>query len=275
MSISVQPGGSLLVAWQLKDRRVVIVGGGEVASQRLAAVLSADAFVTLISPRTGLHPVVAKLVTISTRITYYDRHFDGADDLAGADMVLTAIDDVETSREICALSRTLKIPVNVADIPPSCDFYFGAQVRRGPLQVLISTNGNGPKLANLIKRRIEGALPDNVGDAIEKVGMLRKRLRQRAPGVGGDLGKRRMGWMTGVCEAWSLDALASLDETVMDRLLDEGWEHDIVPPPHKILHAGLNRQLSLSDNLGSFSAGLIAGLLAATTVFLIARRRGT
>lgn len=264
----------MLIAWQLKDRRVVIVGGGEVASQRLVAVLSADALVTLISPRAGLHTAVAELVATSPRITYYDRAFQGPDDLAGAAMVLTAIDDVSTSRDICALCRTLKIPVNVADVPPSCDFYFGAIVRQGPLQVLISTNGNGPKLANLIKRRIESSLPQNVGHAIEKVGLLRKKLRQRAPGVGGELGKRRMAWMTGVCEAWSLDELALLDEAAMDRLLDEGWEHDVVLPPREIQRTRAETHFHLPDNFRPFSTGLIIGLLATTTIFLVARRRG-
>lgn len=100
-------------------------------------------------------------------------------------MVLTAVDDVEKSREICALCRKRKIPVNVADIPPSCDFYFGSQIRSGPLQIMISTNGQSPKLANLIRRRIENSLPEGVGEAIEKVGTLRCKLRERAPGVGG------------------------------------------------------------------------------------------
>lgn len=267
-------GGSLLIAWQLKDRRVLIVGGGQVASHRLTTVLSADALVTLIAPRTGLHPAVQALITDSARITYHDRTFRGPDDLAGVDMVLTAIDDVESSRHICALCRTLKIPVNVADVPPSCDFYFGAQLRQGPLQILISTNGNGPKLANLIKRRVEAALPDNVGQAIEKVGLLRAKLRERAPGVGGDLGKRRMSWMTSVCETWPMDELALLDDDAMDRLLDQGWEHDIVPLPHTILRTRRpDSHLSLPDNFGLFSAGLLTGLLAATTVFFITRLR--
>lgn len=274
----IEPGASLLLAWQLKDRRVVIVGGGEVASHRLLAVLSADATVTLISPRPGLHPVVEELVTTSPRITYHDRNFDGANDLAHADMVLTAIDDVPASREICVLCRTLKIPVNVADVPPSCDFYFGSQVRRGPLQIMVSTNGNGPKLANLIKRRIEGALPENVGQAIENVGMLRKRLRQRAPGVGGDLGKRRMKWMTSICDAWPINDLALLDEDTMERLLDEGWEHHVVLRPRDILPTrqwSSIRQYWPPQGVASFGAGFITGLLAATTLVLISAHRGS
>lgn len=79
------------------------------------------------------------------------------------------------------------------------------------LQVLVSTNGNGLRPAALIKQRIEAALPEPVEDAVESVGRLRRRLRQRAPGVGGELGTRRMRWITVVCEAWALEDLALLE----------------------------------------------------------------
>lgn len=225
----IEPGGSLLLAWQLRDKRVLIVGGGEVASGRLRAVLEADALVTLISPSTRLHPEVRYRIFsdphASPRITYHDRTYI-PEDIDGIDFVLTAIDDVSASREICQQARERRIPVNVADVPPECDFYFGSQIRNGPLQILFSTNGKGPKIANIIRRRVEESIPPGVGDAITKVGQLRERLRERAPGVGGSLGRRRMKWMIGICEAWSLEELAELDDEMMEKLLDDGWEKD-------------------------------------------------
>ena len=153
-----QPAASLMIAWQLRDKRVLVVGGGDVASGRIGHVLAAGAEVTVVSPRAGLHPATKQHIDASDRITYRDRTFVAAD-LDGADMVLTAIDDVAVSRAIAAQCRALRIPVNVADDPPCCDFYFGSQIRQGPLQILISTNGRGPKLANSIRRRIEESLP--------------------------------------------------------------------------------------------------------------------
>ncbi|KDQ60600.1 hypothetical protein JAAARDRAFT_554692 [Jaapia argillacea MUCL 33604] len=222
-------GGSLLIAWQLKDKRVLVVGGGAVASGRLESVLVADALVTLIAPFQGLHPLTKQFIDTCPRVTYHDRVFGGPQDLADVDMVLTAIDDVETSEQICAMCRTLRIPVNVADIPPSCDFYFGSQIRDGPLQVMISTNGQSPKLANIIRKRIEECIPDQAGEAIEKVGKLRTKLRERAPGIGGDVGKRRMRWMIDVCTAWEMEELALLDDEMMGKLLESGWEKGRVP----------------------------------------------
>lgn len=219
------PAASLLLAWQLKDKRILLVGGGDVASGRLESVLAAEALVTLISPRPGLHPKTLNLLQQNPdRIIYRDRDFSAIQDLEGIDMVLTAIDDTNVSRYICTLARERRIPINVADVPPLCDFYFGSQIQRGNLQILISTNGQSPKLANIIKKQIESNLPESVAKAIENVGVLRAKLRERAPGIGGDVGKKRMRWMIDVCNKWSLDDLALLDDQGIERMLDLGWE---------------------------------------------------
>jgi precorrin-2 dehydrogenase/sirohydrochlorin ferrochelatase len=226
---------SLLIAWQLRGKTVLLVGAGDVAAARLQSVLAADAYVVVVAPsQPGIHPTIQHLIATDSRVTYHDRPFQQSDLASGSshtsiDMVLTAIDDVETSRSIASQARALRIPVNAADIPPSCDFYFGSQIARGPLQILISTNGNSPKLANIIRTKIESQLPSNVENAILNVGTLRAKLRVRAPGVGGKLGQKRMKWMTDVCTTWDLDQLASMDDTVMEKLLDEGWNSLAVP----------------------------------------------
>ena len=104
-------------------------------------------------------------------------------------MVLTAIDDDEESLRIWRDTKAVKIPVNVAVLPPNCDIYFGSSlVRRGPLQIMASTNGRGPKIASLVRDKIEEALADHIEAAIENAGKLRVRLREKAFGVGGTLG---------------------------------------------------------------------------------------
>lgn len=107
-------------------------------------------------------------------------------------MVLTAIDDPQASSEVWKLCKEKRIPANIADVPPECDFYFGSVHRDGPLQIMVSTNGNGPKMAALVRQRIAKSLPPNIGDAIAKVGDLRKRLRKVAPAQ--EEGPKRMQW---------------------------------------------------------------------------------
>jgi precorrin-2 dehydrogenase/sirohydrochlorin ferrochelatase len=64
--------------------------------------------------------------------------------------------------------------------------------RDGPLQIMVSTNGKGPRLANIVRRSIAANLPNNIGEAISKVGKLRQMLREIAPGI--EEGPKRMTW---------------------------------------------------------------------------------
>ncbi len=208
---AVQGGGSLILAWQIRNKRVLVVGGGEVrislscnkkanpsdktdkiqvAAGRILNVLNADAKVTLVSPRDGLNDEVAHRVEKS-QVDYIDRKFQPSD-LDDVDMVLTAVDDPEASTEIWKLCKERKIAANIADVPPECDFYFGSVHRDGPLQIMVSTNGNGPKLASIVRKQIAANLPKNIGAAIQKVGMLRRKLRKVAPAV--EEGPKRMQW---------------------------------------------------------------------------------
>ncbi|KZZ86652.1 NAD(P)-binding domain protein [Ascosphaera apis ARSEF 7405] len=195
----VQPGGSLMIAWQVKGKNVLVVGGGEVAAGRILHALNADANVTVISP-SPLNQEVAHRVS-QGEVRHVNRKFN-PDDLTGAseiiadggeiDMVLTAIDDPKESVAIWHQCKELRIPVNVADVPEHCDFYFGSVYRDGPLQVMVSTNGNGPKMANLVKKRIQEALPEKTGAAINNVGLLRGQLRKIASTP--EEGPKRMRW---------------------------------------------------------------------------------
>lgn len=259
-------GGSLLIAWQLSGKDVLIVGGGEVASQRVDSILVTDAHITVLSPSSGLHPRTRKFIAdYPSRITYLDKSYDNNSEelqLAKYDMVLTALDDVELSRSICQFCRNRRIPVNAADIPDLCDFYFGSQIRDGPLQIMVSTNGNGPRLANLVKKKIVHALSGREGAAIEKVGVLRSKLKERSPGVGGAIGKRRMAWMTALCNEWDMDELASLDEGTMKWLLDHGWENAQVPSPQSL---GLNLTPKTTVSSSFFANPALPGIIGFLT----------
>jgi precorrin-2 dehydrogenase/sirohydrochlorin ferrochelatase len=203
----------------------------QVAAGRIVNVLNADAKITVVSPREGLNPEVAYRIE-QKQVDYVDRKFEPSD-LDGVDMVLTAVDDPEASSQIWKLCKERRIAANIADVPPECDFYFGSVHRDGPLQIMVSTNGKGPKLANIVRRQIAAGLPPNIGTAITRVGMLRKKLRQVAPDI--SEGPKRMQWyvhqvrycltfltphrMIKVCEAYSLDDLCALTEEDMENIL--------------------------------------------------------
>jgi precorrin-2 dehydrogenase/sirohydrochlorin ferrochelatase len=108
-------------------------------------------------------------------------------------MVLVAVDDPEASTQIWQLCKERRIPANIADVPSECDFFFGSVHRDGPLQIMVSTNGNGPKLASMIRKDIADKLPGDVGDAVRNVGILRRKLRDLAPEP--HEGPKRMKWL--------------------------------------------------------------------------------
>jgi precorrin-2 dehydrogenase/sirohydrochlorin ferrochelatase len=183
----------------------------------------------------------------NNQVEYFDRVFQPSDldDLA-ITMVLTAVDDPVASSEIYKLCHEKHIPANIADVPPECDFYFGSVHRDGPLQIMVSTNGKGPRLAAMVRKRIAEDLPDNVGAAISKVGQLRGRLRKVAPNI--EEGPKRMLWMSRVCEAWTLEDFCAMDERDMDTLLSF-YESGSVPSYEQVSR-GDDPETSLFD--GSF-----------------------
>ena len=200
---------------------------------------------TVVSPRDGLNPEVAYRVE-KGQVDYHDRKFEPSD-LDNVDMVLTAIDDPDASTDIWKLCKEKKVAANIADVPPECDFYFGSVHRDGPLQIMVSTNGNGPKLASIVRKQIAKNLPTNIGAAVQKVGTLRRKLRKVAPDI--EEGPKRMGWMSKVCEQWSLEDLVEMEEKDMERLLCF-YKPDTVPTFEKIRHGDLAEGPAFDGSFG-------------------------
>lgn len=174
----------------------------------------------MVCPRAGLNKEVAYRVE-RNQVTHIDRVFLPLDlePHKNVAMVLTAIDDPDASTRIWKYCKKLKVPANIADVPPECDFYFGSVHRDGPLQIMVSTNGNGPRLAAAIRRQIGEMLPKGTGDSIKKVGELRRKLRRVAPGKSTRDINKRMGWMSEVCDRWSTDDFNAMDEADMQALV--------------------------------------------------------
>lgn len=141
-------------------------------------------------PASGLNPEVSFRVS-EGQVKHKARNFEPSD-LDDADMVLVAIDDPAASTAIWKLCKERRIPANIADVPTECDFYFGSVHRDGPLQIMVSTNGRGPRLAASIRRFIAKRLPSNAGNAIEAIGNLRTKLRAHAPDQADS--PKRMAW---------------------------------------------------------------------------------
>jgi uroporphyrin-III C-methyltransferase len=224
---AVEGGASLIVALRLAGKRVLVVGGGTVATQRVQRVLEADASVLVVAPRLN---AALRARWSQGEIDWRPAAFH-PDDLDGVELVLTAIDDEEESRVIAEAARARRILVNAADIPDACDIWFTAQHRDGPLQVAISSNGTGPALSARLAREVRAALPAAAGGALRAFGVLRKAVRQADPAPTSS--SRRMGWLTKLARAWTWDALAAMDEGTVSRLVDHYLSGDEPPEPQR------------------------------------------
>lgn len=226
----------------------------QVAAGRILNCLDADALVTVICPSSGLNEEVAYRVSQS-QVRHIDRKFEPSDLDTGVDMVLVAVDDPEASTAIWKLCKEKKIPANIADVPRECDFYFGSVHRDGPLQIMVSTNGKGPRLASTIRKYIAASLPSNAGRAIEAIGLLRTKLREIAPRP--EDGPRRMKWMTRVSDAYGWEEMCALSEVDMANLL-RFYAIDKVPSMDTLKRmnpAGDLQNLDVFDGSFGFSVG--------------------
>jgi siroheme synthase-like protein len=168
-------------------RPCVVVGGGRVAERKVRALLEREALVTVINPAAG--DAIAAQAAHGAIVWHRRKWRPG--DLAGFALVFCAVEDRETSRAIAAEARALGIPVNVADRPELCTFVAAATVRRGDLQIAITTAGASPALAARIRERLERQFGPEY--ALSLVVMRAARIFLRRTGADAAERARRLG----------------------------------------------------------------------------------
>ncbi len=161
----------------LRDREVVVVGGGAVAERKVRELLDAGACVRVISR--ALTPALEVLVE-SGRIVFRRGEFDEAD-LEGAWLVLSATDDAEANRRVAEAAARHRLFCNVADAPALCSFLAPALVRRGVVTIAISTGGRSPTLAVHLKRLLASSIGPEYGTLAELLGRMRSFVQERIP----------------------------------------------------------------------------------------------
>ena len=159
--------------FDLRGRRVLIAGGGEVARRKAALLARAGAMIVAVAPKVS--PDLAKIVAEARRKNY------AADDLDGAAAAIAATDDDALNRRVSEDARARKIPVNVVDCPALSDFIFPAIVSRPPMTAAISSGGASPVLARSIRAKVEELLPPRLGRAAELFAGFRGQVQQRLP----------------------------------------------------------------------------------------------
>jgi len=159
----------------LRDRRCLVVGGGVVAERKIDALCDAGARVVVVSPTltVALDTLVAA-GSIEHRARRFRRH-----DTRGCALVVAATGVGAVDDAVAAAARRERALVNVVDRPDACDFILPSVLRRGDLQIAVSTGGQSPALAREIRRHLEAQIGEDYGELVASVGRARDRLRAR------------------------------------------------------------------------------------------------
>lgn len=162
---------------RLQDQPVVVVGAGCVAARKVRSLLDHGARVRVIAP-TAIDEIYA--LVREGRIAWERRRYERGD-LRGALLAVAATDDRAVNESVRDEANELPILVNVADAPRSCTFTVPSVMKRGQLQVAVSTNGAAPGVARKIRCELEDRFPAWWGDYVDLLEAVRVLVKERVP----------------------------------------------------------------------------------------------
>ncbi len=175
--MSEQVGNQLFpIFLQLNQLRTLLVGGGNVALEKLTALLGNSPHATIKIVAKEISPAVRFFTRDYPSVTLHERVFEDVD-LDGMDIVVVAADNAKLNVHIRNESRKRHLLINVADKPDLCDFYLGSVVKKGNLKLGISTNGKSPTIAKRIKELLNEALPEEIDETLTYMSRLRDLLK--------------------------------------------------------------------------------------------------
>jgi len=157
---------------KLSGRRCLVVGAGRVGEPKIASLISSGARVRVVAPSAG--EAVAQWARTG-KISWQARPFSSAD-LDEMFLAVVAAGSARLNHRISREARRRGILCNVVDDPAHCDFYYPAVVRRGPLQIAISTAGQSPALAQRLRRQLEQQFGPEYQAWVRELGKARRRL---------------------------------------------------------------------------------------------------
>jgi uroporphyrin-III C-methyltransferase / precorrin-2 dehydrogenase / sirohydrochlorin ferrochelatase len=161
----------------LSGRRGLLVGAGSVALDKLSSLLSTGVLLRVVAPHADpqIHALAA-----DGMLEWIPRVFQPSD-LDGVFLAIAATDDPQVNAAVYQAALERNIPCNSVDDIPNCDFFFGSVVRRGALQIAISTSGESPAVAQRLRREIDAQLPADLGPWLAQLGELRREVLATHP----------------------------------------------------------------------------------------------
>jgi len=160
---------------KLKSRECLVVGAGAVAESKIESLIVAESKILVVAPEAGSK---VNVWARSGVIRWEPRKFQPSD-LENMFLVIAATSSRDVNRQVFEEAQSGNILCNAVDDPEYCDFYYPAVVRRGDLQIAISTAGHSPALAQRLQRQFEKDFGPEYGDWLQHLGSIRKSLFAR------------------------------------------------------------------------------------------------
>jgi precorrin-2 dehydrogenase/sirohydrochlorin ferrochelatase len=156
----------------LQGRLCVVVGGGRVAERKVRSLLKAGALVKVISPK-----ITQSLfrLELKGKIVHHPRSFRPGD-LRGVFLCIAATDDRAINGRVSRQALRLKTPVNIVDDPAHSSFIVPSLVEQGDLLVAISTSGQSPALAKLLRQKFQKEIGPEYSSFLKLLGAVRKKV---------------------------------------------------------------------------------------------------
>lgn len=161
----------------IENRSVVIIGGGNVCARKAETMMKYGARVTVVSPEfTEEIEKWAAEGCLQLQRKKYDES-----DIEGANVVIASTDDEQVNTKIAADCRARRIPVNVVDVTPLCEFIVPAIIEKGSIQIAISTGGSSPAVARTLKEDLHRAIGPEYAEVNDVLGSLRDAAKKQLP----------------------------------------------------------------------------------------------
>jgi precorrin-2 dehydrogenase/sirohydrochlorin ferrochelatase len=162
---------------KLAARPCIVIGAGHLAESKIESLQAANAQITVIAPEAS-----ERILNLAAagEIQYHRRPY-AEGDLTGSFLVVAATNVPSVNRAVFQEATEKGVLCNAVDDPPFCDFYFPSVVRRGDLQIAISTAGASPALAQKIRKDINAQLPLDAGEWLAELGNLRREVVAAEP----------------------------------------------------------------------------------------------
>ncbi|WP_261843735.1 siroheme synthase CysG [Aliamphritea ceti] len=176
----------LPIFYNLQDQRCLLVGGGDVALRKASLLVSAGARLCVVAPQLcpDLESLVQQQGGEHCPAEYCSAH------LKGVVLVISAIEDQHVDEQVSADAKQLGLPVNVVDKPALSNFIIPAVIDRSPIVMAVSSGGQSPVLARLLRGKLESMIPASYG----RLGQLAGRFREQVKARFSTLNQRRVFW---------------------------------------------------------------------------------